>query len=597
MKNHKSLLEIINRAAIRCITVPWCLVMAYLLLLSWFSTSVLAYRNDQGLPGSENWREWNFFIEDRPWKHILILLLLTCLLLLYRNLSKRYKKKINMKICNPVSLSLGFFVLSVIFILLTGLYPKSDPAKLVRIAQEFLNGDFHQFEVGGYMHRCPYQSGFLLYICIMLQLFGRQFNIGMQMVNAILMVVAFIYMNKAVSVMWKEEKRRMSYLTAMVLFLPLMFFVTYIYGNMIGLACFAMAIYHELIFFNDRKWSHIIYSSLLSSLGLAMKENYLVIFVAMLAVLGFDLILTSKKGTTLLFVGTMIVFWIIGGKTVNMVMESYLGAPLPVGIPRAAWIAMGLQEGSMAPGTYNGTNVDLFRGNHYDYRATDEAAKDEIKESLQQYVQDWRQGAEFFGRKQAALWNEPSFHCFSILRGREGTGKMPPLIKSMIDGKMSIYLMELFNIGQSILLFGICVYIILCKEKSIYEFIFAIIFMGTFILHTFWEANSYYVLVYFWMMIPYAVRGYREWLERISNGIGKVREGIVSPERRLIFRGVVLIGAVCVIILAGRHILAMKTFHYFIGITSDEERITAYEQQIDYIIETGKTFEDMKSGR
>lgn len=47
---------------------------------------------------------------------------------------------------------------------------------------------------------------------------------------------------------------------------------------------------------------------------------------------------------------------------------------------------------------------------------------------------------------------------------------------------------------------------------------FAVIFIGGFLFHLFWEAKGQYTVSYFTLLIPYAVLGMQDWIHWVSKG-------------------------------------------------------------------------------
>lgn len=66
------------------------------------------------------------------------------------------------------------------------------------------------------------------------------------------------------------------------------------------------------------------------------------------------------------------------------------------------------------------------------------------------------------------------------------------------------------------------------KGYNISRIIGLIIFLGGFIFQLFWEAKSSYALMYFVMLIPYAVIGYDKCFERIQNTIIAIKKFVLG---------------------------------------------------------------------
>ena len=183
-----------------------------------------------------------------------------------------------------------------------------------------------------------------------------------------------------------------------------------------------------------------------------------------------------------------------------------------------AHIAMGVQESEEAPGWYNCYNQNVFIENHYDREAAAEAAKESFWASMGDFAEDPAAGWKFFNYKLASQWNNPTFECFHIQNFRATALELNSLVKSTINdgGKINILLIYLLDIGQSVLLFGILLYLILAKDANWEQLLFAVLFVGGFVFSTFWEAKCQYVIPFFFLLIPYAYLGYAEMVGQIG---------------------------------------------------------------------------------
>ena len=109
----------------------------------------------------------------------------------------------------------------------------------------------------------------------------------------------------------------------------------------------------------------MILSTVFIGIALMIKSNYLIVLLAMLIFLGIDWIISLKK-KNIIFAVIVICSYIIATsgpvKLLSIQENVYLGK----GIPKIAWIAMGMQETGMAPGWYNGYNADTYLNNDCD---------------------------------------------------------------------------------------------------------------------------------------------------------------------------------------------------------------------------------------
>lgn len=572
--------QILHDISTKIVLLFFGTVILYLTLLSICSTCVEARRTyEDGHIGN-----YVYFLPDNPLKHLTLIFGFVVVLFLIYHFQKKISIRGNMLVYVMV-ICIAFFAVSVGFILLTRYKLVSDPDKVMKVAYEFLAGDFHQFEPGEYMYKYPHQSGFLLYMCGFIMGFGESAGLIMQIVNAVAMAIAYYYIAKIVYLFWNQEK--MVIVTALLLAvsLPMIFYTTFVYGNFIGFMFAAMAMYQELMLFRDEKIYRMFLTALFISLSIILKENFLIILITVLVLGIMEFFRKGKIILMLKFIGIVLIVCFIGNQLVTLTMSSILGFDLPKGMPAATYITMGVEEGVVSPGSYNGRNGEIYEEYNWDNDAANQAAKEEIALVMGRYIHDWRRGLDFFGRKQASQWNEPSFQSFCILWGREDGNEVPIWIQSLVAGKNSVFLLELFNLGQTLVLVGVCCYLFLCRKQiGLEELLFAIIFIGGFLFHTFWEAKSQYAMLYFMILIPYMVKGYSRLLYHLTVLVTKLRGKKIKIGKQLLTKRALI--AICVIFImipvAGR-VGRMKTFRYIFAPISDEELLIQYEQKIDEI--------------
>lgn len=75
----------------------------------------------------------------------------------------------------------------------------------------------------------------------------------------------------------------------------------------------------------------------------------------------------------------------------------------------------------------------------------------------------------------------------------------------------------MLDVLQSILYFGTLLFLIFDRKKrDLKKAGFIICFLGGFLLHFFWEAKCEYALLYYLMLYPYSIEGYRATLKTLT---------------------------------------------------------------------------------
>lgn len=303
-----------------------------------------------------------------------------------------------------------------------------------------------------------------------------------------------------------------------ICYLPYNFFCLLLYGNVIGFgfACLAIAAMLRYVEKHSKIW--LVNSALSIALAIVFKQNEIIIFVGLTILLISDCIQeNSNRKSRMIFALLYVVVVLFSIQTPNYAIKRITGLEDIGGNSKWAHLAMGSQESDRAPGWYNYYNEEVFISNNYDKEATKRDSILSLKDSWAEFGHNPRYMWKFFNYKIASEWNNPTYECFIMQNGR-GTGlELSSLVKSTINdgGKINILLISLFDIGQSILFFGILMYLIAAGEADWRQLLFCLLFIGGFVFFAFWEAKCQYVLPFFFLLIPYAYLGYHELAKRL----------------------------------------------------------------------------------
>lgn len=419
-------------------------------------------------------------------------------------------------------------VFLIVWVASTQFWYYSDMELIFLWADALLCGNYDAWLPGGYAYMCPHQNGLLLFVALLLKFFslGESFSIFYGL-NIVFYVITVISLALSWRLLVRDKAVNCVQMLMLICYLPYSFYCMMMYGNVIGLGFSCAAITLLLYYFQNHKISFLAGSALCMVLGIIFKQNEMIILVGLAILLFFDLIKTKeKRGRAALLAAGYLAIVLLGVQLPNLIVEQITGIEVSEGEGKLPYIGMGLQDGAgplesgmmyKAPGWYNDYNHALFAANDYDSEATAEAALDYIKERLGEFAENPALGWRFFNRKLASEWNNPTFECFSIQNARNTGLELNGVVKSTINdgGKINLLLIYVLDIGQSILLFGILLYLISADQADWGQLLFCILFIGGFIFFAFWEAKCQYVVPFFFLLIPYAYLGYRELAQRL----------------------------------------------------------------------------------
>ena len=136
------------------------------------------------------------------------------------------------------------------------------------------------------------------------------------------------------------------------------------------------------------------------------------------------------------------------------------------------------------------------------------------------------------------------------------------------------------NIFQTWVYLGSGFYVLMRWKKSrIEELFLGIMVIGAFIFQLFWEANSRYVMFFFFLLIPYAVYGYQllfHWLEETFKMI--CEKGWGGYRRKAVIIGSALVVLAVSFLCFKNYIVQSKIYRYTIGVQDSSEILDEYEQ-------------------
>lgn len=522
MKLQKFVYSIVNTV----IRVLLILIISGMCLQSMFSTSFIGYITQED--GFRQERTLN--IADQPWKHLIVFAVFTAVCILLYRRCRLWDKHRRAFLC----LNVVIFLIGTLWVLITQLQPGSDPAKVYKIAMQWREGNFSSYAEGGYLFRYPYQSGIILFYYFLSFLFGINNYVGLQFVNVIALAAVYMLLVRLSSVFW-QEKLSVIVHAALILWLPITFYVTYLYGTLPGMALSLGAVYCAVQYLNTRKYRYILPSALCMGLATVLKMNCLIFLIAIACFLFYDAIdiLPPKKKelhgqwiVSLAFIGLLILGVVGCNGASDRYVERLSGYRAGDGEAMISWVVMGLQETPLGPGGYSGYIGDIFVEKHYDTEKINEASIAEIKGIIEKMAKDPLHDAiPFFARKNAFQWNDPTFISLDRTRGRTSAVEMPGFAVSLIEGKGSTAFSILMNYMQTLILLGVLLYLIINRRGSnIYELMSGVIFLGGYLFHFVWESSASYTIPYFVIIIPYAVKGFADWSRCVDGVIVSVRE-------------------------------------------------------------------------
>lgn len=494
--------------------------------------------------GSE--QEQTLNIADSPLRHLFLFLFFTVSLYLIRGLWQTAKERGILR-CSARrgrfvfwGILFAAFMTSAAFVLMTQLAPGSDPAKVYAIAMQWRRGDFSAFGEDAYLFRYPFQSGIILFFYLLSFPFGMDNYVALQLVNVLCLVFIYGILAKLSDFFWQGKGLVNVVSLALLFWTPLAFYVTYLYGILPGMALSLGAVWFAARYFSERRYRYLVFSSLCMGFATVIKMNCLIYLIAIACFLAYDILeqmflskdaqlpkeSRRKNGlASLTFILSLILGVVFCNWGSNRITERITGQELPEGIPMIAWVVMGLQDAPLGAGGYNGYISNVFTDAGYDGEEVVKASKQEILNRVEWMLEDpLKNGIPFFAKKTAFQWNDPTFICLDRTKGRQSAVSVPAPVRSLIDGRGSVKLSVLLNDMQTLIWLGVLLYLLLrWNSGNLYELMGAVIFLGGWLFHLFWESSASYTIPYFVVLLPYAVCGMAEWAAFLEKWFARLR--------------------------------------------------------------------------
>lgn len=491
------------------------IIATYLFLLSIFTTCLMAYTD-----------EHIFYIKDFAIL-ICIGILSVCMLLAWFH-KYHVGKSIMTKQLKTVAcvLTILFGTLMCVFILKMRLWPIYDQGAVLEYTRELLQGNYSGWEEGEYFAMFTIQNGMVFMEMPFALMFGDNAYIAIQIWNVLMLILGYLGIAKITRIFTDEKTAYYVYI-CLICILPMWTNCTLVYGNYSAMTFSIWAIYFEIIFEKSKKWKYILYSGICIFFGLSWKTNAQVFwFTILIMLLVFGL--REKQWKTSLGGLVLVVFFgLLSLKGFPYLAHVITGENTSQGIPLISWFAMGIQESSVAPGWFNEFQVNLYRNVSRDPAVISAESVKSIRETLTVFGQNPDYMFRFFARKVGSMWADPALQCFDVVNTRNLWGEFSYLTKDIFynGGKINTILCVLLDIQQSMLYFGVVLYLILFRKKQKLEQSHLIVaFLGGFLYHFLSEAKSQYILIYYVLLVPYAVMGYRCFITKLSSISWKEKE-------------------------------------------------------------------------
>lgn len=483
--------------------------------------------------------EHTFFLSDSIWTNLLTVLLGAVLCLLLRGLARRCGFAVRLaedgyfRRCRRILLVL-LGILALVWVLATQFDLFGDPQSVQRAAAALLNGNPKPFKKGGYISIYPFQMGLAWLSLPLAAVFGRMNPLVFQLLNVLGVVLLYREFSECCALFGMSRGVQLGVVLLGILFYPFWLYCCFVYGNVLGMAFSVLAMRLELRFLRDGGLKRAFGSAGAACLAMLLKSNYLIFAIGMLLTALVELLRRfnwQRCLLPLLLIGAML----FQSRVPVALAEKVTCYRLDHGMNTWAWIVMGVRESDRAPGWYSDYAWTSLKEAGFDGNLQGEEARQTALAELKYYAAQKREGLDFFTRKTASQWNNPTFQGYWVAQTRPSRIKLPDWVKGFLGRRAVASASVWLNALQILILAGTLLWLAMCRrEQRQASLCFAVTFIGGFVFHLFWEAKCQYVLSYFVLLLPLAAGGWAE-LARLLGGLLSRKER-KSEKRSLLKR-------------------------------------------------------------
>lgn len=431
-----------------------------------------------------------------------------------------------------------FFVVALLIFILLGLYlvifaddylRKADPGATVQIARQFNENNFGGLrKKGNYLDTYPFQIYWISWLRILL---GINNSIRfLYIVNLAFVSTAMVFMYLINKFLLINNKNINISTLISFMFLPQLFNVLFVYANVPSLTLFLVFLYTFLISFKYSEfWLYI--SVVFLVLSYLLKNNYLIGIIAFYIIIFLLKIKISKKLIILvLSVALICCSNLIVGHYYSKINNSNFS--FNTGVPKSAYVMMGLQEHDTKSGWFDASTVNLYKKSKYSSKLTDKLAKKELFHRNKELIRNPKEMLSLFKIKWISTWSDPTFQSLWNAPLTTWQGKFKTKIMASIysiDGrsKLSRLIRRVSQLSVWTILSGSIISSLLIIKKKNVDYVLLIyisfsflMLIGAFVFHTFWETKAQYVYQYIFILVPSAAYGLDQLPIIVNNLIG-----------------------------------------------------------------------------
>ena len=473
-----------------------------------------------------DWTEKVFLTYDAAWRNVLYLALFAAALFFLGRVSKveAFIKRVNDEPDFYAKWQVGLLgagtLMAILWVYGNQIIPEQDQLYVMQAADRLNMGNYEDFQPGGYLSMYPNQTGLLLLELLLTKLFGGMNYVVFEAMNGEAYIATLLLLPALAGKLGATPFEKLMTLLAGLFTLPLLFYTSFQYGNLLGLALALGAMYFELNYIEHHRVRDLVLTVLLIVVASAVKNNYLIFLVAIVLHALAEALRKKQVRNALLAVLVIAVYALQSWGT-TAALEHKTGGDLSNGVSTMAFVAMGLQVNPVkCDGWYNEFNKESYIESGYDAEKQGVLAKQSISDSVA-YLKSPGNAGRFFLRKNASQWADPLFQSLWTSQVRQTQNERPGWLQRVLSPKGSTALGQFLDVLQFWAYAGALFYLIFGRKKEGFfeSLLLQITVLGGFVFHCVWEAKGQYTISYFVLLLPLAVLGFDALLSWIAEKV------------------------------------------------------------------------------
>ena len=407
------------------------------------------------------------------------------------------------------ALYLIYFIAGIIFVLKSPYYPSSDQIITSGGATYIIEGNYSMFDPHGYIGAYPFQKSLIFYFEMLFRLFGSPNYTAVKIITVILNTMTLIMGSLLVRDLDGSLTASVIYTVLTTAFLPVFYLLPFVYGDLPSLFGTMLLVYSFNLYLKTGKKFQLVAACLGSVFAVATRSTAWIALIAMIIVT----LIISIKEKNYVPVVSMGIIALISALSVTAIAiryENLSGYDRHTGIPREAWIAMGMMESDGLSGVYNHYPWLVYDKNGSDTEKTSAEVHAYLDGRLLEFKSNPSMAKDFYRRKLDYQWTEPLFevttHTHSFTEDTVITG----FFESLYYGKVHDISFKFMNRYQTFLyliclIFAVKYLWTMIRKRScpgVYAWFFYVHFVGGVALSLLWEAKARYTIPYIIFLIP-----------------------------------------------------------------------------------------------